>query len=96
MSSSLYWLPPPEARKENSLYNLKHILSKHLDPDWNGNSYTQMVGREIIPFLRELISAWERQPEQKPNDLFGPKACIEEAQSLIDGIEYYGQVELSL
>lgn len=96
MSSSLYWLPPPKARKENSLYNLKHTLSKYLDPDWNGSSYTEMVGRDIIPFLKGLIAAWEQQPEDKSKDPFGPKSCIKEAQSLIDGIEQYGEVEISL
>lgn len=96
MSSSLYWLPPPKARKENGLYNLKHILSRHLDPSWNGEGYSEMVGLEVIPFLKGLIAVWERQPEDKPNDPFGPKACIEEAQSLIDGIKKYGEVEISL
>lgn len=96
MGSDLYWLPPPEDREENSLYNLKYTLSKYLDPDWNGNGYTVMASREVIPFLRGLIAAWQRQPEEKPNDPFGPKARIEEAQSLINGIERYGRVELSL
>lgn len=96
MGADLYWLPPPKARKENSLYNLKYEISKYLDSDWNGEGYSTMVGRDIIPFLKGLIAAWERQPETKPNDIFGPKACIEEAQSLIDGIEQYGEVELSL
>lgn len=96
MSSSLYWLPPPKARKENSLYNLKYTLSKHLDPDWNGGGYSIMVNKSIIPFLKGMIAAWQRQPEDKPNDPFGPKECIKEAQSLIDGIEQYGEVEVSL
>lgn len=96
MSSSLYWLPPPKARKENSIYNLKHTLSKYLDPDWNGDGYSTMVDKKIIPFLKGLIAAWQRQSEDKPNDPFGPKACIKEAQSLIDGIEQYGEVEVSL
>ena len=96
MSYSLYWLPPPKEREENSLYNLKHTISKYLDPDWNGSGYTEMVGRSMIPFLKGMIAGLERLSETKPNDPFGPKATIEEAQSLIDGIERYGEVEISL
>jgi hypothetical protein len=96
MSSSLYWLPPPKARKENSLYNLKHALSKYLDPEWNGEGYSMMVDKKIIPFLKGLIAAWQRQPEGKANDPFGPRECIKEAESLIFGIDRYGEVEISL
>lgn len=95
MGNDLSWLPPPEEREEHGICHIQWELSKYLDPNWNGGGYTEMVGREIIPFLKGLISGYQKNPA-RPNDFDGPHRSIEDAQSLIDAIEKYGKVELSM
>lgn len=82
MSSTMYWLPPPKARKENYIGSLKSTIAKHLDPDWNGNGDSWEVGKDIIPFLRGIVAG------------NGSGDMAREAQSLINGIETYGFVEV--
>lgn len=93
MSSSLYWLPPPEKREESSLYFLRYCIPKHLD--WGWPHYNKMIGKEIIPYLNGLLTAYKQEPE-RPADWDGPHAKIEQVKSLIDAIQKYGEVELSL
>lgn len=93
MSNCLYWLPPPEEREENSLYFLRYCIPKYLN--WEGQQFNQTVGKEIVPYLKGLLSAYQQEPE-RPNDWDGPHSKIEEVQSLISAIEKYGKVELSM
>lgn len=93
MSNCLYWLPPPEEREEKSLYFLRYCIPEFLN--WEGRQYSQMVGIEIIPYLKGLLTAYQQEPS-RPDDWNGPHKKIQEVQSLIDGIERYGRVELSL
>lgn len=95
MGNDLSWLPPPEEREEHGIALIQWELSKHLDPDYDGWGYNAMVGKEIIPFLKGLIAKYQKQPPQ-PDYFAGPHACIADAQELIDAIEKYGKVELSM
>lgn len=82
MSTSLYWMPPPNERDEKCIGSIKWTIAKHLDPDWNGNGESWMVGKELIPFLMGIKAG------------NGSGDMGRDAESLIKAIEKFGQVEL--
>lgn len=83
MSKSLYWSPPPSEVKERSVDYLRHEIARYVDPDWNGDSWSDTVGGDLIPFLKGIIAA-------------GSKEQKEDAQELIDAIHRYGKVVLTI
>lgn len=95
MGYDLSWLPPPKERETNGISLIQYDVIKYLESDWNGGYFEANVNRSLIPFLKGLIAAYTRQVGL-PDDPLGPHACIKDAQSLIDGIEKYGEVELKM
>lgn len=84
MSNSLYWLPPPDERKEHCIYSLKKALAKRLNAEYDGSISENLgiVGKELIPFLDGIVEG---------ND---NKDMGRDAKSLIAAIEKFGEVEL--
>lgn len=85
MSTNLYYRPVPKEPKENCFaYELKfHLAPKLWEHDGSLSAGWTTVGKELIPFLEGLVSA-------------GNKEVSTEAKKLIDLIEKYDEVQLSL
>ncbi len=83
MSTSLYWSPPPREVKEHCINDIKHEVARYLDPSWNGLGDSWQAGSELIPFLKGMRAA-------------GNEDTRKAAQSLIDAIEKYGEVTLTI
>lgn len=81
MSSDLYWLPPPEEQKRNDIGYLKHEIGKYFDEEWNGEGMDRVGDKEMIPFLKGIISVGNHNQRQ-------------DAEKLISAIEKYGRVQL--
>ena len=82
MSSSLSWEPPPEETKKHYI-DLKYEIGKYFDSDYNGGSESWEADKSLIPFLQGIASVGE--PHQK-----------RDARELIDAIENYGKVILTI
>lgn len=87
MSTSLYWREPPREPDGELLgYDLKWVIAKkYLDHDGTLQEDWFDVGKDVVPFLEGVIAA-----------TVGDEALKKEAQELIDLIEKYGTVQLSL
>jgi len=81
MSTSLYWAPPPAARKEKPIGYLKYIIGEHYEPGYNGGEINATAGDELIPFLKGVVAA-------------AGKEVADDALELIAAIERFGTVEL--
>lgn len=81
MSASLFWAPPPREVKERCI-GLKYEIARYFDPEWNGLSADfGLVGEELIPFLKGIISV-------------GSDGDASDARELIGAIKKYGQIQL--
>lgn len=81
MSMSLYWAPPPAAKKEQNIGYLKHVIGKYYDPEYHSGEINAVAGKEIIPFLKGVAAV-------------GDGSTSQDALELIAAIEKYGEVEL--
>lgn len=81
MSSDLYWLPPPTEQKKNDIGYLKYEIGRYYEEDYNGGNLERTAGKELIPFLKGIISVGD---QNQRND----------AQKLIAAIEKHGEVQL--
>jgi hypothetical protein len=81
MSTSLYWMPPPEEVKGHSVYHLKWALAKRFGQyDGSCGEDLGQHGPELIPFLEGVISADPDSEQSK------------DAQELIDAIKKHGEI----
>jgi hypothetical protein len=81
MSTSLYWAPPPvEVREWN--VDLKWEIGRYFDEQYNGGTMDTMVDRSIVPFLKGIIAGTSDKDKKASAD------------SLIQGINKYGRVQL--
>lgn len=79
MSKSLYWTPPPSEVKEHAIDYLRYEIARYYDEDYNGDSWSETVDDDLIPFLKGIVAAGTDQKK-------------EDAQELIDAIKKYGKV----
>ena len=87
MSTSLYWSIIPPEPDENNLYSLKRIMAKKLGSmDGSCSEDLGVVDRSLIPFLEGLIMG----------DTSERQEIAEDAQSLVDAINKYGKVRLTI
>lgn len=83
MSTSLYWSLVPKEPDENNLYELKRIMAKKLGEfDGSVGEDLGVVNSNMIPFLEGIVAT--------------DSAAASDAQELIDAIQKYGQVQLSI
>lgn len=83
MSTSLYWAPPPETRKEECIGSLKWEFAK-LMGEYDGSCGENLgfVDTDIIPYLDGIIAG------------NGSGDMSRDAQKLKAAIKKYGRVEL--
>jgi hypothetical protein len=82
MSSSLSWEPPP-SETEKHYIGLKYEIGRYFDPDWNGNNGSWTGDSSLIPFLKGIVAV-------------GQGTDATDALQLIDAIEKYGEVILTI
>jgi hypothetical protein len=81
MSTNLVWAPPPAEVREYDL-DLKWEIGRYFDEQYNGGTIDMTVDRSIVPFLKGII-AGSSDKDKKAG-----------ADSLIQGINKYGRVQL--
>lgn len=83
MSTSLYWMPPPQDRKEENIGSLKWDFAKKWgEYDGSCSENLGFIGKDEIPYLQGIVTG------------NGGGDMSRDAQKLIAAIEKYGKVEL--
>jgi hypothetical protein len=81
MSTSLVWTPPPAAVREHDV-DLKWEIGRYFDEQYNGGSIDFMADSLFVPFLKGIIAGTSDKDKKAS------------AESIIQGINKYGRVQL--